>query len=100
MKVTLLDDTTVDIDPDTVEEVIQDMGQAFPLYNICGVHPFFGRMLCLVCKANGVEDGCGKYYVYSVSYDDPSPVEIQLKDGRILHAKDFETGEATNDQPI
>jgi hypothetical protein len=89
VKVTLLDDTVTDIDLDTVKEVSQDMGQAFPLYNICGVHPLFGRALCPVCVAKGIEDGCGKYYVYSISYDDPSPIEIQLKDGQTLYAKDW-----------
>lgn len=89
MKVTLLDDTIVDIDPDTVKEVSQSMGDAFPRYNRCGVNPLFGRALCPACIAKGIEDGCGKHYVYSVSYGDPSPIEIQLKDGRTLYAKNW-----------
>lgn len=93
MKVTLLDNTIVDIDPDTVKEVSQNMGSANPVSERCGLVPFLGLMLCPECKAINNTEGCDKWFVVFVEKGEPEPIEIHLKDGEILYAKEFERPE-------
>jgi len=53
LKLTLPDDSVVELTADQIQEFSQDMGDAQNTYDICGINPLFGPRYCPKCKANG-----------------------------------------------
>lgn len=89
VKITLLDNSIILLPVTDIKQTTQNMGEITPIYNICGIHPIFGPGYCLKCIAENNLEGCGRYYIYGTSKGEPGPIEIQLKNGSVLYAKDF-----------